>query len=313
MQTILLSGVSGFLGSELAKALHKHYHIIGLKRSTSNTHRLQNLAIKTYDVDKIKLDSIFCKHKIDIIIHTATCYGRRNEPLSHLVKTNIVFSIKLLELAKKFDVKIFINVDTLQIDSTSNYTISKKTLRDYLHNFSDINLINCRIEHIYGIDNDDSKFSTYLLKAFSDNKPSIPLTSGTQKRDFIYIDDVVSAFNLILNSAINAKNERNYDIGSGEFVSVREFVEGLLCEFKKHRFCSTRLDFGAIPYNNLGAISENLTPLRNLGFIPKYNLKSGIKALIKAYLVTNHKITTNATLKISSAKNHKWGGQNLDS
>ena len=335
MQTILLSGVSGFLGSNLAETLHKNYKIIGLKRSTSNCHRLQNLTIKTYNVDKIKLDSIFDKHKIDIIIHTATCYGRRGEPLSHLVETNLVFSLKLLELARKFSIKAFINADTLQIDTLSNYTISKRTLRDYLHNFSDINLINCRIEHIYGNDKDNSKFSTYLLDAFSDDVPYIPLTSGRQRRDFIYIDDVIRAFELILRSAIEQRNERSYDIGSGEFISVRSFAECLLSEFRRHRVCKTRLDFGAIPYTNLGEIKENLAPLRALGFMAKYSYQNGIRALVEAYL-QNHEnyvgknsevgevytaensAVKNRTAKVynataPNAKNRKWGGQNLDS
>ena len=321
MQTILLSGVSGFLGSNLAETLHKNYKIIGLKRSTSNCHRLQNLTIKTYNVDKIKLDSIFDKHKIDIIIHTATCYGRRGEPLSHLVETNLVFSLKLLELARKFSIKAFINADTLQIDTLSNYTISKRTLRDYLHNFSDINLINCRIEHIYGNDKDNSKFSTYLLDAFSDDVPYIPLTSGRQRRDFIYIDDVIRAFELILRSAMERRNERSYDIGSGEFVSVRSFAECLLSEFRRHRECKTRLDFGAIPYTNLGEIKENLAPLRALGFMAKYSYQNGIRALVEAYL-QNHgakvcnaenSAVKNRTAKVynataPNAKNRKWGG-----
>ncbi|MGX3010559.1 NAD-dependent epimerase/dehydratase family protein [Helicobacter sp. 23-1044] len=296
---ILLSGASGFLGGNLAKSLCDDFEIIALVRSTSNLTQIKALPIKIYNVDEIALENIFRTHKIDIIIHTATCYGRKNEALSHLVDTNLIFSLRLLECAVKFGVKIFINTDTLQIDNLSNYTISKKTLRDYLPQFSgDLQLINCRIEHIYGIDNDESKFATYLLNAFYANAPHIPLTHGAQKRDFIYIDDVISAYKVILDSAIKHPQNilQSYDIGSGEFISVREFVEVLFCEFKKYKNISTKLHFGAIKYRNLGEISENITPLKNLGFKAKYNYKSGIAMLVKKYFA-------------NIAKNQNWGGQ----
>lgn len=314
MRTILLSGVSGFLGSNLAKNLCKNYHIIALARSTSDIAKISHLPLKIYNIDKINLESIFIKHRPQIIIHTAVCYGRAGEPLSHIAQTNLIFSLRLLELAVQFGAKIFINADTLQHDNLSNYTISKKTLRNYLPHFSnDLNLINCRIEHIYGTGDGKNKFITYLLSAFRANTPRIPLTHGRQMRDFVHIDDIVSAYRLILDSAIkNPKNTlQSYDIGSGKFVSVREFVEALLAECKKYQNISTILDFGAIPYNDIGEISENLTPLINLGFKAKYSYKSGIAILVKDYFAKFAESGENiadSAICAQSPKNPNWGG-----
>ena len=305
MMTILLTGASGFLGSNLAKNLCKNYRIIAIVRK--NIAKISHLPIKIYNIDKITLENIFAKHRPQIIIHTAVCYGRAGEPLSHLVQTNLIFSLRLLELSVQFGAKIFINTDTLQHDNLSNYTISKKTLRDYLPHFSnDLNLINCRIEHIYGFGDDESKFVTYLLKAFGRNASHIPLTHGRQMRDFVHIDDVISAYKLILDSAI--KNPINalqsYDIGSGEFVSVRKFVEVLLSECKKYQNISTMLDFGAVPYNHIGEISENLTPLTNLGFKAKYPYKNGIAVLVKEHFAN---IFAESNIA-DSALYPNWGG-----
>lgn len=322
MRTILLSGASGFLGSNLTKSLCKNYHIIALVRSTSNLAKISHLPIKIYNIDKVKLEAIFTKHRPQIIIHTAVCYGRAGEPLSHLAQTNLIFSLRLLELAVQFGAKIFINTDTLQHDNLSSYTISKKTLRDYLPHFSDnLNLINCRIEHIYGIGDGENKFIANLLSAFWRDIPRIPLTHGRQMRDFVYIDDVVSAYQIILDSAV--KNPKNalqcYDIGSGDFVSVREFVEVLLAECKKYKNISTMLDFGAIPYNDIGEISENLAPLINLGFRAKYPYKLGIAILAKDYFAKSAESSGNiADSALDSAicaqnrKNPNWGGAERD-
>ena len=315
---ILLSGASGFLGSNLAKNLCNHYRLIALARSNSNLAKISHLPIKIYNIDEVNLETIFTKHRPQIIIHTAVCYGRNGELLSHLAQTNLIFSLQLLELAVQFGVKIFINTDTLQHDNLSNYTISKKTLRSYLPHFSDdLNLINCRIEHIYGIGDGKNKFITNLLNAFRANTPRIPLTHGKQMRDFVHIDDVVSAYKIILDSAM--KNPKitlqSYDIGSGEFVSVREFVEALLAECKKYRNISTMLDFGAIPYNDIGEISENLTPLIKLGFKAKYPYRLGITILVKDYFAQFAKSrgditdsTLDSAICAQNRKNPNWGG-----
>lgn len=278
-KTILLSGVNGFLGANLAEALMRDYNIIGLKRSSSDTSRISHLNLKLYDIDKIPLVSIFNKHKIDIIIHTATCYGRRGETLSTLLESNLLFSIRLLELAESFDIEAFFNTDTLQYDYLSNYTISKKTLRDYLPHFSKLKIINCRLEHMYGYGDDNAKFVAYLLECFSANKPLIPLSKGTQLRDFIYIDDVVGAYLVLLEHRQSLNKLSHFDIGTGEMISVREFVSYLLQVFKRYQRCDSRLDFGALKLKSK-AIKEDISPLRSLGFKAKYDYKEGIEYLI---------------------------------
>ena len=51
---------------------------------------------------------------------------------------------------------------------------------------------------MYGPNDGPSKFISKLIKDFQLDAPNIPLTDGKQKRDFIYIDDVVNAFLIVL-------------------------------------------------------------------------------------------------------------------
>ena len=100
METILLTGATGFLGSHLLKALiKKGYQVVILKRSTSNMWRLKGYenAFKSYDIDKIPLRKAFEENKIDIIIHTACVYGRRGESLTEILQTNLMLGVELLE------------------------------------------------------------------------------------------------------------------------------------------------------------------------------------------------------------------------
>ncbi|EAJ0637158.1 NAD(P)-dependent oxidoreductase, partial [Campylobacter jejuni] len=101
---ILVTGINGFLGSYLAKRLSNEYQVIGLKRSSSNCIRIKGLKnLIVYDIDRIAIKDIFNKHCFKAIFHTATCYGRKNEPLSVIVKANLLLGLELIENATFFN------------------------------------------------------------------------------------------------------------------------------------------------------------------------------------------------------------------
>ena len=99
---ILLTGGTGFLGSHILRAfLYKNKKIILLKRKKSSLWRIADLNNKyiSYDVDKVDINKIFMKYKIDTVIHTACIYGKNLEPSSEVVNSNLTFGLKLLEAA----------------------------------------------------------------------------------------------------------------------------------------------------------------------------------------------------------------------
>src|SRR5689334_20712157 len=114
-KTILMTGGTGFLGSKLLRRLlDEEFRIVLLKRSTSNLRRIEDLTarIQTYDLDTTKLEDVFSRHKIDIVAHCATDYGRKDVPAPTVIEANLVLPLQLLELAKAHSVPVFINTDT---------------------------------------------------------------------------------------------------------------------------------------------------------------------------------------------------------
>jgi CDP-paratose synthetase len=289
-ETILLTGATGFLGSYLLENfISEYFNVIILKRSTSSTLRINHLLkeVKSYDIDLLSsLDSIFIQNKIDIIVHTACSYGRTNESLKEMINVNLVFGITLIELGIKYKVKTFVNTDSLLPRNVNSYSLSKAQLTDWLKiKSSAIQVINFKIEHMYGPKDDSKKFLPWLINEMQSGTEYINLTSGIQKRDFIYIDDVVDAYNLIIYKRGEIDSWNEFDIGTNSFINVKDFVIQTAIELEKiHNIkIIPRLQFGVINYRESDIMIPQLdnSKLINLGWIPKTSLKEGLKKILK--------------------------------
>lgn len=286
--TILLTGATGFLGSYLLKAFIKNgYEVIALKRSTSNIYRIEEYLnqIILYDIDKTELPIIFENHKIDIVVNTVTNYGRKDTKISSIVDTNLIFSLKLLEESVNNNVKAFINTDTLLERNINAYALSKAQLVDWMQYLSTHNskMINVRIEHMYGTLDDENKFIYWLINQLKQNVENIDLTSGIQKRDFIYIDDIVSAYEIIIKNIGRFSNYEEFELGSGNSIEVKEFVKKIVKELNTNQIIITKLNFGAVAYraNENMKMEANIVKLQNLGWKPQVSIEDGIRKIIK--------------------------------
>ncbi len=284
---ILLSGATGFLGSHLLRAfLEKGWEVSIIKRSFSDVNRIRDMLsmVDYIDCDKMPMEPIFEKNApYDAVVHTATCYGRNNKSFLEVIQSNLHFPIKLLENSISFNTPIFFNTSTyfnksmIQCPYLNAYTLSKQQFEDWGKLFSTENKIgftNLRLEHMYGPDDSMSKFTANIFDKLKKNIPKIELTPGNQKRDFIYIDDVVSAYILMMEKINDDAMYSEYDIGTGEATSIREFVE-LAKEISGSR---SNLLFGALPYrqNEIMFSRAKNEPLKKIGWIPKYSLKHGL-------------------------------------
>ena len=282
--TILLTGGTGFLGSHIVKRLiNECFKVIVVKRSTSNLFRLQSIAhgLILYDLDCVDFDRIFQENIIDVIVHCATNYGRSSVPPTEIIQANLLLPLELLQRAKNYRVKSFINTDTSLNKKINNYSLSKKQFSEWLTSFShEITCINIALEHFYGAFDDHSKFVSRIILDLLNNVDCIELTLGEQKRDFIYIDDVVDAFMKLIRLSIDIPNGLYYyEIGTAQTIEIREFVK-LISKLIGNE--NTQLKFGAIPYrkNEIMESCADISMLSKLGWHPQVSLIEGIQYTI---------------------------------
>ena len=281
---ILLTGGSGFLGSNLLRRLLSLGHeLFCIKRETSSLERVNFFKhkIKWFNVETSDFDEIISSYKIEGIIHCATDYGRKQFNPIQTIETNLILPLKLLHAAANNNVHIFINTDTVLDKRVDTYSLSKRQFSEWLEKYSnDILTINVALEHFYGPFDNDSKFVTYVIRKMLGNEDSIDFTLGLQKRNFVYIEDVIDAFIVLLNNINKLDHSfHNFEVGTEDSVTIKDFV-GLVKKLCNNN--TTDLNFGAINYreNEVMNTNTNTEKLKSLGWFPRFSLEDGLKNTI---------------------------------
>lgn len=297
--TILLTGATGFLGSHLLKGLLQKadYSVVVLKRSSSNLSRIKDFIsdsrVRLVDVDGgdlLAVREVMQKGDVSAVIHCATEYGRGKLPISKILAANLIFPIGLLDLCVEFNVGVFINTDSyFNKPKTSypyllDYSLSKKSLLLWLPYFAEkMKIANMTLEHIYGPLDGENKFVYQMVKRIAkDRESSIDLSPGEQLRDFVYVNDVVSAYIHVLRYLLSLERPvlLNYDVGRGAAVSIREFVECI----KDISQSNSHLNFGALPYRDKEIMESkaDISALEEIGWHSEYDYRAGLKDLLKS-------------------------------
>ena len=222
---ILITGVAGFIGFNLAKKLISLNHkIIGIDNINNyydpkiKKDRLKNLKNKNFfffksDIkNKKTLEKIFKKHKPNFIVNLAAQAGVRysiENPKTYL-ENNIDGFLNILDLSVKYNIKHLVYASSSSVYGLNDdfpfsekkiadhplamYAVSKRTNELMAHSYSylyNLPTTGLRYFTVYGPwgrpDMALFKFAKLGLQ-----KKAIPLfNSGNHIRDFTYIDDVV--------------------------------------------------------------------------------------------------------------------------
>jgi len=290
---ILLTGPGGFLGSALVRFWAERGHDLWLlARPSSCLDRLEDV-LATVKVMRAstpdELAAIVREAMPDAIVHTACSYGRKGESALDVMDANMRLGVALLQAvleSKSLEgtpPTLFLNTGTVLEPGVSLYALSKTQFSAWgaalaASKPQRLKFIDIRLQQMYGPGDDDSKFITHVIEACRQNVPRLALTTGEQLRDFIHIEDVVQAYDRILERQYEFAESDAIDVGSGDAVTMRSFVELV----KQVTGAETVLEFGAVAYRAKEAMLcvADTKRLRSLGWHPTVPLTIGLRRLI---------------------------------
>jgi CDP-paratose synthetase len=295
---IVLTGATGFLGSNLlGKLLVDGYEVAAIVRTNSSLARIENWTshpnIRLYNVEEINPCIIFEENKIEVIVHTATEYGRGGGAISNILEPNLILPVRLIELGIVYDTACFINTDSYfnkggsTYSNLLNYSLSKKSLLVWLKQLSNqIRIVNVTLEHMYGPGDSRSKFVENLIQEITVERISrVHLTYGHQKRDFVYVDEVADAFiKLIEYGRTHEFTFKSFEVGTGESVQLRDFAQSI----KDLSRSPSTLGFGDVPYRSDEIMDSkaDISALAELGWVSRIGIREGLSRILQSYGVT---------------------------
>jgi nucleoside-diphosphate-sugar epimerase len=263
-----------------------NHEVIVLKRRASPLTCLSSVLghIRLHNLEDGGLRSALGAHgRVEVVLHFATCYGGDGEPFSALLGANVVGPLRVIESAVQSGVSAFINADTSLPPETNHYARAKRYFLECARQAVSgrcMRLLNMRLEHLYGPGHNNKNFISRVIHACCSNQQYMDFTHGEQVRDFIYIDDVVAAYQRVLDLlSVGRELDPEYSVGTGLALRLRQVVE-LIRELSRS---SIELRFGAIPYREAEPMRlvANIEPLVQIGWSPTVSLEDGLARTIR--------------------------------
>lgn len=300
-QVALITGVNGFIGSNLANALIlKGFAVHGLVRKSSKIDKIKknkkDIHIHKNDLSNVdSLKKLLKKISPDYIFHLATYENYREESkINQMIKTNIIGTNNLLMASLNIPYKCFINTgssteygpkkkpikETDMLTPNSSYAATKASATHISGVFAINNnkpIITFRLFSVYGPGEMRHRFiPTAILSILTGQKLSI--TKGVIRRDFIYIDDVIDAYLATTEIKKIAPGEI-YNIGTGIQHSNEEVVK-ILEKITKKKMGISKVKFPRRIWDTDFWVADISKASKMLGWQPKINLKDGLNLTI---------------------------------
>jgi len=311
---VLITGGAGFIGSSLAHHLVKHGANVTVVDSMipdygGNLHNLtgirDKIKINFSDVrDRYSMEYLICDQ--DYLFNLAgqvSHIDSMTDPFADL-EINAKSQLSILEACRHFNTDIrIVFASTRQIYGRPQYLpvdenhpldppdvngINKLAGERYHTLYSKVYGLHCsvlRLTNVYGprqlVKHNRQGFIGWFIRQIVRSEKIKVFGTGEQRRDLVFVDDVVEG--LLLAGMSNNANAKIYNLGGAEPISLKNLVELMIeingsGEYELVPFPEERkkIDIGDF-YSDYKKINDEL------GWEPKILLTEGLKRTFKYY------------------------------
>jgi len=295
---ILITGIAGFIGSNLADFLFKKGHeIIGVDDLSYGLLDQVPSGVEFHKLSILNNDMYALFNNVDVVFHLAAknCIADCQLDPIETANINVIGTVNVFEASKQAAVKKVIYAESSAVyEGTSSfpsgekdeapesfYAISKmasKLFADAYRRFSNLNTIALRYFNVYGPKQDYRRsipplMCAIIINLLKGNRPVI-YGDGQKRRDFIYIDDINRFHELLMTDA--SVNSGTFNLGFSQNYSVMEVYETISKLLKTKISPVFKPDLPGEAFQNLADISK----AKSLGWKPQVNLEEGLKLSI---------------------------------
>ncbi|MDA9781127.1 NAD-dependent epimerase/dehydratase family protein [Amylibacter sp.] len=217
-----------------------------------------------------------------VVINFICCYGKYGEDFKTLEYANFELPLKFYRLSEQNNAAAFLNCGTVLPDDYSPYAYTKNKLFNHIRKSKSIKckFIELSLQAFYGIQDKNFSLIDTVIEACSNDKEFMQINMPSQLREFVHIDDVVSAIEKITHNLkkFNQK-EQKIDIGS-----KRQLKLIFICEYIKKK---TQSQINFIEGNSdflFEVPASNLELLEKLGWSEEYTFENYVNIKTKGLI-----------------------------
>lgn len=287
---ILVTGATGFIGTNLTKELRKQHNLFILGQFEGDPEKLDLPGYVMSD-DINALAAYIRNNNIEGIIHLASLYLTVHTPeqVKDLVSSNVYFGTAVLEAASLAGcVKWCLNTGSIwqnyntkgmEYNPVNLYAATKQAFIDMAKYYTDVfNIRFCTLKlcDTYG-PNDTRRKIFKLFKDYSESGEVLKMSPGEQLIDLIYITDIIAGFtHLVELLSSGEKLEEEYVLTSGTQIPLKELAQ-LFCHVTERKL---NIEWGGRPYRD----REVMVPWKGNpvpGWKAQISVEEGIRRIIE--------------------------------
>jgi nucleoside-diphosphate-sugar epimerase len=295
---VLVTGVAGFVGSNLAdRLLAEGYSVVGIDSLAYGVREQIPAGVEFHQLDIRSTDTHPLFEGVDVVFHLAAknCIADCQADPVETAGINVTGSVNVFEAARKARVRKVVYAESSAVYEGSTvlptpereeqpesfYALSKSAERLFAQGYerhAGLTTTALRYFCVYGPRQDYRRtippvMSAFIIKLLRGERPTI-YGSGDKRRDFVHVDDV-NDFHLLCIEDTRTDGGV-FNVASGTNHSVREIFELVRTLVGADLDPVHKADLPGEAFATLGDISA----ARALGWAPRVSLEDGLRRMI---------------------------------